>query len=137
MVVTIWDEVFKNAPSKIGGRQPFKIWRGMDCFSWPHPLDIFERLCSTSFTWSIFEYFHSFIAPCPIQFNKFSVWYTFARFQAKKKTTKFEKREIYLLHWTRLTRLISLTWNAFHFICQMKNLKFIKSSLVKLLCFPY
>ena len=35
----------------------WKIWRGMVCFNQTIPLQIFQRLSSTNFTWSIPEYF--------------------------------------------------------------------------------
>ena len=48
----ISDKVFKNGPSKICGRQPLK----------KISLQIFKRLSSTNFTWSVLEYFFPFDA---------------------------------------------------------------------------
>ena len=53
----LWDKVSKNRPSKIYGRQPLKIWRNLVCFKQTILLQIFWRLSSTNFTWSILEYF--------------------------------------------------------------------------------
>ena len=47
----IWGKIFKNGPSKICGRQPLKKLKGYGLLK--------QRLSSTSFTWSIFEYFPS------------------------------------------------------------------------------
>ena len=43
----------KNGPSKICGRQPLKIWRGMICSNKQQTM----WMSSANFTWSILEYF--------------------------------------------------------------------------------
>ena len=49
----IWNKVFKNGPSEICERQPLKNLKGYGL-----PIfQIFKRLSSTNFTWSILEYF--------------------------------------------------------------------------------
>ena len=45
----IWDKLFKNGPIKICGRQPLKNLKEYGLLT----LQIFQRLCSTNFTWSI------------------------------------------------------------------------------------
>ena len=45
----IWDKVFKNGPIKICGRQPLKNLKEYGLLT----LQIFQRLCSANFTWSI------------------------------------------------------------------------------------
>ena len=56
----IWDKVFKNGPSKICGRQPLKITKGMVWLKLTILLQNFERLSSTNFTWPILEYLFPF-----------------------------------------------------------------------------
>ena len=55
----IWDNVFKNEPSKICGRQPLKNLKWYGLYKQTMSLQIFQTLSSTSFTWSILEYFVS------------------------------------------------------------------------------
>ena len=50
-------KVFKNGPSKIYGRQPFKSLKRYSLPQQTISLQIFSRLSSTNFTWSILEYF--------------------------------------------------------------------------------
>ena len=55
----IWVKEFKNGPTKICGRQPF---RKLKRYGLPKPKQTispqtFYRLSSTNFTWSILEYF--------------------------------------------------------------------------------
>ena len=57
MISFIWDKVFKNGPSKICGRQPFKHLKGYGLLKQTLILQIFKRPPSTNFTWSILEYF--------------------------------------------------------------------------------
>ena len=57
--VSIWDQVFKNGPSKVCGRQPLKNLKGYGLQT--IPLQIFWRLSSTNFTWFILEYFDSHV----------------------------------------------------------------------------
>ena len=47
-----WIKVFKNGPIKISGRQPLKNLKWVKTIS----LQIFRRLFSTNFTWSILKY---------------------------------------------------------------------------------
>ena len=54
-----WNKVFKNGPNKICGKQPLKNLKGI--WSTFMPLQTFSRLSSTSFIWSILEYFDSSI----------------------------------------------------------------------------
>ena len=49
----IWDKVFKSGPSKICGRYPLKILKGYCLLKQTISLQIFKRLSSTNFTWSI------------------------------------------------------------------------------------
>ena len=53
------DKVFKNRPSKICARQPLKSLKGHGVFKPTISLQIFWRLSSTNFTWSILEKFVS------------------------------------------------------------------------------
>ena len=53
----IWDSIFKNGPIKICGRQPLKNLKWYGLLS----LQIFQRLFSTHFTWSILEYLNPFV----------------------------------------------------------------------------
>ena len=53
----IWEEVLKNEPSKIRGRQPLKDLKG---YVLPKA-EIFCRLSSTNFTRSILEYFLPYV----------------------------------------------------------------------------
>ena len=61
IIQLIWQKVFKNGPSKICGKEFLKNWRGMVCFRQTISLQIFYRLPSTNFTWSILESFILFI----------------------------------------------------------------------------
>ena len=56
-IMHIWDKVFKNEPSEVSERQPLKNLKWSSSLS----LQIFERLSSTNFTWSILEYFAPYI----------------------------------------------------------------------------
>ena len=51
-----WEKIFKNGPSKICGRQPLKSLKGNGLLRQTIPPQIFYRLSSTNFTWSILEY---------------------------------------------------------------------------------
>ena len=57
----IWDKVFKNGPRKICGRQPLRNLKGYDLLK--------QRSFSTTFPWSILEYFVPYIS-----------WYNCAKF---------------------------------------------------------
>ena len=61
----IWDKVFKNGPSKICGGQPLKNLKGYGLLQQIISLQIFQRLSSTNFTWSILEYFVSYTTILP------------------------------------------------------------------------
>ena len=52
-----WDKVFQNGPSKISGRQPLKNLKDYGLLKQTMPLQIFQRVSSTNFTWSVLEYF--------------------------------------------------------------------------------
>ena len=52
-----WYKAFKNGPSKICGRQVLKNLKGYGLLKQTIiSLQIFGRLCSRKFTWSILEY---------------------------------------------------------------------------------
>ena len=51
-----WVRVFRNGPSKISGRQPFKNLKWYGLPRQTISLQMFKRLSSTNFTWSILEY---------------------------------------------------------------------------------
>ena len=50
-----WTKVFKNGPGEICGRQPLKNLKGYALLKQTISIQIFERLSSTNFTWSILE----------------------------------------------------------------------------------
>ena len=52
-----WDKVFKNGSSKICGRQPLKNLKGYGLLKRGIVLQIFWKLSSKPFIWSIREYF--------------------------------------------------------------------------------
>ena len=64
VVQNIGDKVFKNGPSKFFGRQPLKNLKGYGLPKTGHLLQIFKRLSSTNFTWSIIEYFVASVGRC-------------------------------------------------------------------------
>ena len=53
----IWDNIFKNGLSKACGRQPLKKLKGYGLLEQTISLQIFQKLSSTNFIWSILEYF--------------------------------------------------------------------------------
>ena len=57
----IWGKVFKNGRKKICGRQPLKNFKSYGLLRQRISLQIFKRLSSTNFTWSILEYFAPYI----------------------------------------------------------------------------
>ena len=63
----IWIKVFMNGPSKICGRQPLKHLNWYDMSKKTTSIQIFSRLSSTNFTWSILEY----LDPCIFQKSKY------------------------------------------------------------------
>ena len=57
----IWDKVFKSAPSKICGRQRLKNSKGYALLKQTMSPQVFQRLSSTNFTWSILESLDSYV----------------------------------------------------------------------------
>ena len=57
LVRIIWDKLFKIGSSNICGRQPLKNLKGYGLLKQTISLQIFQRLSSTNFTWSILEQF--------------------------------------------------------------------------------
>ena len=57
------EKVFKNEPSRICGRQPLKKLKGYGPLKHTIFLQIFRRLSSTNFTWSILEYLITVVDP--------------------------------------------------------------------------
>ena len=53
----IWGKVFKNGPSKICGRQRYEDLKWYGLLRQTISLQIFKKLSSSNFTWSILEYF--------------------------------------------------------------------------------
>ena len=65
-----WDKVFKNGPNKICGRQPLKILKWYGLLRQTISLQIFLRLSSTNFAWSILENFVSYMRQDQISFSR-------------------------------------------------------------------
>ena len=59
----IWDNVLKNEPSKLCGRQPLKNLKLYGVLKETISLQILKRLSLRSFTWSILQYFCPFETP--------------------------------------------------------------------------
>ena len=59
--IQIWDKVFKDRPSEICGRDSLKDLKWYGLLKQTISLQIFYRLSSTKFTWSILEYFVPYI----------------------------------------------------------------------------
>ena len=57
----IWVKVFKNGPSKTCGRQPLKNMKRCGLLRQTISLQIFQRLSSANFAWSILEYFYPYV----------------------------------------------------------------------------
>ena len=55
-VFNIWVKIFKNGPGKICERQPLKNLKWCALLRQALSLQVFQRLSSTNFTWSILEY---------------------------------------------------------------------------------
>ena len=57
MKKVFWDKVFKNGPNKNCRGQPLKNLKGYGLLKQTLPLQIFQKLSFTNFTWPIPEYF--------------------------------------------------------------------------------
>ena len=69
--LNIWFKVFKNGPSKICGRQPFKNLKWYGLPQQTISFQMFKRLSSTNFTRSILEHVDPFDLGCRYRFKMF------------------------------------------------------------------